>query len=133
MVAQLASHLSTVQDVLKLYTVIKRNQNPMPRDKLALNEIIWQIVASIPQGSVATYGQIAKLAGYPSHARYVGATLKKLPADSVLPWHRVVNAKGELSFPVDGEQYQKQKALLEAEGIEFKSFKLSLSKYGLDR
>jgi methylated-DNA-protein-cysteine methyltransferase-like protein len=105
----------------------------MPIDKPMINEIIWQIVASIPKGNVATYGQIAKLAGHPSHARYVGATLKKLPADSVLPWHRVVNAKGELSFPVDSEQYQKQKELLEAEGIEFKSFKLSLSRYGLHR
>ncbi len=105
----------------------------MPIDKFTINEIIWQIVASIPKGSVATYGQIAKLADYPSHARYVGATLKKLPADSVLPWHRVVNAKGELSFPVAGEQYKLQKALLEAEGIEFKSFKLSLSRYGLYR
>jgi methylated-DNA-protein-cysteine methyltransferase-like protein len=105
----------------------------MPTDKLTINEIIWQIVASIPKGSVATYGQIAKLAGYPGHARYVGATLTKLPEDSVLPWHRVINAKGELSFPVDGQQYQKQRALLEAEGIEFKSFKLSLSRYGLHR
>jgi methylated-DNA-protein-cysteine methyltransferase-like protein len=102
-------------------------------EQLTINEIIWQVVASIPKGSVATYGQIAKLAGYPSHARYVGTTLKKLPADSALPWHRVVNAKGELSFPVDGVQYQKQKALLEAEGIKFKSFKLSLSRYGLHR
>jgi len=105
----------------------------MPIDKLTISEIIWQVVASIPHGSVASYGQIAKLAGYPSHARYVGATLKKLPEDSALPWHRIVNAKGELSFPVDGEQYKKQKALLEAEGIEFKSYKLSLSKYGVDR
>lgn len=98
-----------------------------------LNEIIWQVVASIPKGSVATYGQIAKLAGYPNHARYVGATLKNLPSDSTLPWHRVINAKGELSFHQDSQQYNKQKALLEAEGIIFKSFKLSLSRYGLHR
>tara|TARA_R110002049_G_scaffold95572_5_gene234756 strand:+ start:2089 stop:2406 length:318 start_codon:yes stop_codon:yes gene_type:complete len=103
----------------------------MPIDKPDINEIIWQIVASIPKGSVASYGQIAKLAGYPNHARYVGATLKKLPADSALPWHRVVNGKGELSFLLDSEQYQKQKALLEAEGIEFKSLKISLKIYGL--
>ncbi|MDF1589702.1 MAG: MGMT family protein [Gammaproteobacteria bacterium] len=43
---------------------------------LKIDEIIWQIVASIPKGNVGTYGQIAKLAGYPNHARYVGATLK---------------------------------------------------------
>tara|TARA_R110001606_G_scaffold399310_1_gene584726 strand:+ start:51828 stop:52145 length:318 start_codon:yes stop_codon:yes gene_type:complete len=102
-------------------------------DRIDLNEIIWQVVASIPKGRVATYGQVAKLAGYPSHARYVGATLKKLPTDSTLPWHRVVNAKGELSFPQDSGQYLKQKSLLEAEGITFKSFKLSLNTYGLHR
>lgn len=105
----------------------------MPIDKLELNEIIWQVVAAIPKGRVATYGQIAKLAGYPNHARYVGTTLKKLPKDTVLPWHRVVNAKGELSFALGSEQYQKQKSLLEAEGIEFRSFKLSLTQYGLHR
>ncbi|MFT7414267.1 MAG: methylated-DNA-protein-cysteine methyltransferase-like protein [Methylophagaceae bacterium] len=105
----------------------------MQTDKPMINEIIWQLVASIPKGSVATYGQIAKLAGYPGHARYVGATLKKLPAGSGLPWHRVVNAKGELSFPQGSTQYQKQKALLEAEGVTFKSFKLSLNRYGLHR
>jgi len=103
----------------------------MPKDKLAINEIIWQIVASVPKGNVVTYGQVAKLAGYPSHARYVGATLKNLPKDSILPRHRVVNAKGELSFPRDSEQHQQQKSLLEAEGVMFKTFKLSLSTYGL--
>jgi methylated-DNA-protein-cysteine methyltransferase-like protein len=102
-------------------------------DKLMLNEIIWQVVASIPKGNVATYGQIAKQAGYPNHARYVGATLKNLPTDTSLPWHRVISAKGELAFPQGSQQYKKQKALLEAEGITFKSAKLSLSRYGLYR
>lgn len=103
----------------------------MSIDSLEINEIIWQVVAAIPKGNVATYGQIAKLAGYPNHARYVGATLKNLPSDSSLPWHRVVNSKGALAFPIDSEQYQKQKALLEAEGIKFKSHTLSLNTYGL--
>lgn len=96
---------------------------------LKMDEIIWQIVASIPKGSVATYGQIAKLAGYPNHARYVGTTLKLLPSDTTLPWHRVVNAKGELAFPYDSEQYKTQKSLLEAEGIQFDSTKISLNLY----
>lgn len=90
-------------------------------------------MASIPRGRVATYGQVAELAGYPNHARYVGSTLRNLPADTALPWHRVVNAKGELSFPQNSFQYQQQKRLLEAEGIEFESIKLSLHKYGLHR
>lgn len=103
----------------------------MSIDKYAINEIIWQVVAAIPKGSVATYGDIAKQAGYPNHARYVGRTLKNLPAESSLPWHRVVNAKGELSFAKNSEQYQKQRALLESEGVRFKLFKLSLKTYRL--
>ncbi len=99
-------------------------------DKLKLNEVIWQVVASIPKGCVATYGQIARVAGCPNHARYVGATLKKLPKDTVLPWHRVVNAKGELSFPHNSESYKKQKSLLEGEGVLFNTSKISLSTYG---
>jgi len=98
---------------------------------LKIDEIIWQVVASIPKGKVTTYGQIAKLAGYPSHARYVGSTLKLLPSDTTLPWHRVVNAKGELAFPYDSEQYKRQKSLLEAEGIKFNGTKISLERYGL--
>lgn len=51
----------------------------------SLKEEIWQIVAAIPEGSVATYGQIAHLAGFPGYARLVGSTLKKLPHDTRLP------------------------------------------------
>ncbi|MCG6201545.1 MGMT family protein [Psychromonas antarctica] len=98
-------------------------------DKLQINEIIWQVVSSIPKGRVATYGQVAKLAGCPNHARYVGTTLKNLPNDSRLPWHRVINAKGEISFTLNSDAYQKQQLLLEAEGIIFKSAKISLKDY----
>jgi len=98
-------------------------------DKLQLNEIIWQIIASIPRGQVATYGQIARLAGFPNHARYVGATLRNLPSGSTLPWHRVINAKGEISFPLNSEAYQRQKRLLESDGIIFNDIKVSLKRY----
>ncbi len=97
--------------------------------QLKLEEIIWQIVAAIPKGKVSTYGQIAKIAGYPGHARYVGYTLRKLPKDTTLPWHRVVNAQGKLSFPVGSNAYKKQRALLEEEGIVFINMKLSLKDY----
>ena len=100
----------------------------MPEDNL--NQIIWQIVAAIPKGKVSTYGRIAKSAGYPTHARYVGTTLKNLPHNSKLPWHRVVNAQGEISFPPGSEAYSRQKSLLESEGIIFLNKKLSLKKYG---
>ena len=98
-------------------------------NKLQLNEIIWQIVSSIPKGQVTTYGQIAKLAGFPSHARYVGTTLRNLPKGSKLPWYRVINAKGEISFPLNGDAYQKQRLLLESEGIIFNGTKIPLKRY----
>lgn len=94
------------------------------------SEKIWQVVHQIPQGKVASYGQVAKLAGLPGYARYVGTTMKKLPKDSKLPWHRVANAAGKLSFPHDSAQYKLQKSRLEAEGVMFINGKFSLSKYG---
>jgi len=95
-----------------------------------LNEIIWQIVAAIPKGKIATYGQVAISAGYPGYARYVGSTLKKLPSNTSLPWHRVVNSQGKLSFPPGSESYNRQKSLLESEGIVFINKRLSLTTYG---
>jgi len=95
----------------------------------SLKESIWQIVAAIPEGNVATYGQVAALAGYPNHARYVGTTLKNLPKGTRLPWHRVVNSRGELSFPINSEPWHKQKAYLEKEGILFMGKGFSLKQY----
>ncbi|WP_432695728.1 MGMT family protein [Marinobacterium sp. YM272] len=96
-----------------------------------LNERIWQVVAAIPQGRVATYGQVAALAGAPRHARYVGTVLKHLPAGSTLPWFRVLNAKGELSFPKDSSAYQRQREALEAEGVVFIAGRVNLATFGV--
>lgn len=95
----------------------------------SLKEEIWQIVAAIPAGNVATYGQVARLAGYPSHARYVGTTLKNLPKGTKLPWHRVVNGKGQLSFPVNSNAWHRQKNRLEAEGVVFIGERFSLAAF----
>lgn len=95
----------------------------------SLDKIIWQLVATIPAGKIATYGQLAKLAGYPNHARYVGATLKMLPKDSSLPWFRVVNAQGKISLPENSSAYTRQRHLLEADGIEFSANKIPLRHY----
>lgn len=97
-----------------------------------LKEMIWQLVAVIPRGKVATYGQIAKLCGYPGYARYVGHTLKQLPKGTLLPWHRVINAKGELAFPSATEAYQTQQARLLKEGVQFNNDKISLKQFGWD-
>ena len=98
--------------------------------QIDIREIIWQIVASIPKGKVATYGQVAKAAGYPSHARFVGATLKKLPKDTSLPWHRVINSQGKISFAEDSDAYKRQQQRLESEGVVFLNRKVSLKHYG---
>lgn len=95
-------------------------------------EKIWQVVNQIPAGRVATYGQVARMAELPGHARYVGYTMKMLPTGTKLPWHRVVNSRGKLSFPVDSSQYQSQKQKLEAEGVVFIKGRFSLRKYQWD-
>jgi len=82
----------------------------------SLYERIYGVVSGIPAGKVATYGQIAHLAGIPKGARQVGYAMAALGRGAPrpgIPWHRVVNAKGESS--IGGEQV----ARLEAEGVEF--------------
>lgn len=92
--------------------------------------MIWQVVAAVPPGKVATYGQIARQAGMPSHARFVGTTLKNLPQGSRLPWHRIVNAQGKISFPLNSPKYMQQRKLLENEGVEFTGPRVSLKQFG---
>jgi methylated-DNA-protein-cysteine methyltransferase related protein len=95
----------------------------------SLKEEIWQIVFAIPKGNVATYGQIAHLAGFPNHARFVGTTLKNLPKETKLPWFRVVNSKGKLSFPEASQGFKIQKKYLEDEGVNFIGEHLSLKEH----
>lgn len=77
------------------------------------------MVRRIPRGRVATYGQIAELAGLEGHARQVGYALHHLPAKSDVPWHRVLNARGEVSLRTSGDSHELQRLLLEEEGVEF--------------
>lgn len=85
----------------------------------SLYERIYRVVRCIPCGYVATYGQIARLAGLPRHARQVGYALHALPAGSDVPWHRVVNAGGGISRRAEPYGGQVQRDLLEQEGIVF--------------
>lgn len=77
---------------------------------------VWQIVASIPEGSVTTYGEVARLASSPRAARQVGGVLKRLPEGSNLPWHRVVNRHGAISLT--GPDLQRQRQALLSEGVQ---------------
>lgn len=84
-------------------------------------EKIYEIVKSIPKGKVATYGQVALMLGNPRASRVVGYALHQNPAPGIIPCHRVVNRDGRLSpaFTFGGEN--KQRRLLEDEGVGFLS------------
>ncbi|WP_438969935.1 MGMT family protein [Methylophaga sp.] len=97
-----------------------------------LKQMIWQSVAAIPKGKVATYGQIARQCGHPRHARYVGAVLKQLPQNSLIPWHRVVNAKGKISFPIGSDAYHRQQTRLQGEAVTLSNDKINLKHFGWD-
>jgi len=92
-------------------------------------DAILQQLAQIPHGYVTTYGALAKAAGLPGYARYVGQVLRKLPKDTKLPWHRVVNAQGKLSFPLSSDGYLEQKTRLQGEGVELHNDKINFKKY----
>lgn len=87
-------------------------------EPLAFSERIASLIATIPRGRVATYGQIAGMAGSPRAARQVVRILKMWSEKRDLPWHRVINREGRVSLP-SGGGYEEQRALLESEGVEF--------------
>lgn len=82
-------------------------------------ERIYAVVARIPEGRVATYGQVAALAGLGRAARQVGYALHSLPDGSQLPWHRVINSRGEVSPRAMPGWDGYQRHLLEEEGVVF--------------
>ena len=81
---------------------------------------IYAVVSRIPHGRVATYGQVARLAGLPNHARLVGYALNALREGSQVPWQRVVNAKGLISVRRNGSGHDVlQRLMLKREGVRF--------------
>ncbi len=95
------------------------------------NERVWDLVALIPRGKVATYGQLAVMLGHPRRARQVGYALHRTPEDRDLPWHRVINARGCISFPEHSEHFFLQRALLAEEDVVFhKGGRIDLKRFG---
>jgi methylated-DNA-protein-cysteine methyltransferase-like protein len=91
----------------------------------------YAVIRRIPRGRVATYGQIAILAGFPRNARQVGNALRHLPEGGTVPWQRVVNSRGEISRRSRADDDELQRILLEAEGITFDlEGRLDLRRYG---
>lgn len=92
--------------------------------KTVMFENIKKVIARVPKGKVATYGQIAKLAGYPGAARQVVWALR---ASSGLPWHRIVGAKGKISLT--GEPGFEQRMRLEMEGVRFNGLRVDMDEF----
>ncbi|NOH79169.1 MGMT family protein [Vibrio sp. RE86] len=89
---------------------------------------IFAVIHQIPLGKVSTYGEIAKLAGYPGYARHVGKALSNLPSETKLPWFRVINSQGRISLR--GEDLVRQREALINDGIEVTpDGKVKLGKY----
>jgi len=80
---------------------------------------VYALVRQVPPGRVVTYGQVAALLGQPRAARAVGYALRFLPADTDVPWHRVINHRGHISLRTPPESPLLQRLLLEEEGVVF--------------
>jgi methylated-DNA-protein-cysteine methyltransferase-like protein len=91
---------------------------------------VWKVVSEIPSGHVLTYGEVARLSGMPRAARRVSQALRRAPRGLNVPWHRVINAQGEISFPEDSNGWKRQKDKLEEEGVVFLKGKINLDQFG---
>lgn len=99
------------------------------RQMSELQQRIWKVASMIPRGRVATYGQIADLAGLPGRARMVSTALKKAPHDMQLPWHRIIGAGGRIAIPHSAPSYHEQIALLREEDVVVVSGQLPMKQY----
>ncbi|HET9446424.1 MAG TPA: MGMT family protein [Steroidobacteraceae bacterium] len=103
---------------------------PLQVTSESVPEMILAAVRRIPRGKVCTYGNVAEVAGLPRRARLVGTVLRQTPASRGLPWYRVINAGGRISFPTGSDAYERQRHKLEAEGVVFVGGRVDLRRYG---
>ena len=89
----------------------------MPASREKFDNAVWKIVSGIRVGHVMAYGEVARAAGYPRHARMVSKAMSRSPEP--LPWYRVVRSDRSLAFEPGSEAYKKQRSLLEKEGVQF--------------
>lgn len=97
---------------------LKQDLNSKVKPLANLYPRVYQVVLRIPAGKVATYGQIAKMAGKCT-ARQAGYAMAAIPAGLTIPWHRVINAQGKISARADGDGDSRQHRALAAEGVLF--------------
>ncbi len=98
-------------------------------DRQARMQRIWDTIRDIPAGSVASYGQIAAIAGIPRGARQVGYALRQLPKGHVVPWHRVITSSGKIAFDKDSRQFTEQSKRLSQEDVAVLGGRVDMQKY----
>ncbi|ROU01711.1 cysteine methyltransferase [Marinobacter sp. R17] len=99
-----------------------------PND-VSREQIIWQVVCSIPPGYVASYSQVAELAGFKGLARFVGRAMGQLPEGSDVPWHRVLKQDGRIAFPPESNRFYYQSRLLTEEGVLVKKGRVPMARF----
>lgn len=90
---------------------------------------IWSTIRDIPEGKVASYGQIAELAGIPRGARQVGRALGQVPDGYKVPWHRVLRSSGQLAFDGNSATFREQASLLAEENVPVRNGRVDMKKY----
>lgn len=93
-------------------------------------ERIYDTVSRIPEGRVASYGQVARETGLPRRARLVARALGRLPEGSFVPWQRVLRADGRIAFDTDDPRHELQAELLRAEGVTVVGGRVDLRRHG---
>jgi methylated-DNA-protein-cysteine methyltransferase-like protein len=98
-------------------------------DKVARMHRIWDTIRDVPKGSVASYGQIAEIAGIPRGARQVGYALRQLPEGHDLPWHRIIQSSGRIAFDKGAPQYEEQTKRLMMDQVVVIAGRVDMQKY----
>jgi methylated-DNA-protein-cysteine methyltransferase related protein len=94
----------------------RRAQKVAPEHNPALQDI-WHVIAAVPRGQVATYGEVARAAGLPGRARMTAYALRMAPDELALPWHRILGAGGRIVFPPGSKHFREQARRLRSEGV----------------
>jgi methylated-DNA-protein-cysteine methyltransferase-like protein len=93
------------------------------------NERIWATICDIPEGCVASYGQVAEIAGVPRGARQVGYALRHLPRGNDVPWYRVITASGKIAFEIGSRPFKEQAKRLMMEDVPVLQGRIDMKKY----
>ncbi len=98
-------------------------------DRVTRMRRIWDTIDEIPKGRVASYGQIAEIAGIPRGARQVAYALRHVPDDRKLPWFRVIRASGQIAFDLGTASFERQKNHLLEENVPVVSGRIDMQQY----